>query len=290
MATVAAVGLTALVAAPAAQTPTGQTFRTAVDVVRIDATVRTGNTPVVGLTAADFVLTDNGVRQTIEAVALEAVPIDVTIVVDTGSDMADDIDGLAGQIPKIAALARPTDRIRLMSAGTYVRDLMPAVEAGNAPAWPALQASGTTSAYDALAAALLRAVPTDRRHLVIAMMNGVDAISALGAESLRDIARVSGATLNISQVDLAIEPVQPPRYSTGRERLDKYRCAFSKVCGPTRQFWIPYDERRFEILDEAARLTGGEVYFPSLFTVASASAIFERAFADYRRSYLLLSE
>jgi tetratricopeptide (TPR) repeat protein len=277
-------------ALPAArQVQTGQTFRTTADVVTIDVMVRSNGTPVGGLTAEDFVVLDNGVPQAIEAVELEAVPIDVSIVVDTGNDMAGQIEGLSEQVRKIAALARPTDRIRLMSAGTYVTDVVPAVVAAEAPAWPILTTDGTTSAFDGLAAALLRPVPSDRRHLVIAMMNGIDAISAIDAAAVRDIARRSGATLNIAQVDLHVEatPGRPPRIYSGRERRDSHRCQTAMLCQPTRDFWIPYDERRFEMLDEAARLTGGEVYFPSLFTVASASAIFRRVFEDYRRSYLL---
>jgi tetratricopeptide (TPR) repeat protein len=285
----AVTGLAALQALPAAQIPAGQTFRATTDVVTIDVTVRTGGTPVGGLTARDFVLRDNGVPQEIDAIELDAVPVDVTLVVDTGEDMASRIDGLSEQVGRIAALARPTDRIRLMSAGTYVRDVVPAIEAADAPPWPTLSTGGTTSAFDALAAALLRSVPLDRRHLVIAMMNGIDAISAVDAVAVRDIASRSDATLNIAQVDLTIEssPPNPPTIRSGRERLDSYRCQASLVCSPQRHFWVPYDERHFDILSDAAELTGGQVYFPSLFTVASASAIFERAFADYRRSYLL---
>ena len=37
-------------------------FRSATDLVSVDVTVRTGDKPVPGLGAADFVLLDNGIR------------------------------------------------------------------------------------------------------------------------------------------------------------------------------------------------------------------------------------
>jgi VWFA-related protein len=269
----------------------GQRFRTTADAVVIDVSVRTNGIPVAGLEADDFVLTDNGVRQDIDALALEAVPIDVTIVIDTGKDMVHQIDGLTRQARLIAGLARPTDRVRVMAAGTYVRDLVPAAPvAERAPMPERLTTAGPTAAYDALAAALLRPVPSDRRHLVLAMMNGIDAISAIDITALRDIARASGATLNVSQVDMTIEssPILDILVvRSGRQRVDEDRCQTTLICEPSRMDWVPYDERMFDELDEAARMTGGQVYFPSIFTVASASNIFERAFEDYRRSYLL---
>src|SRR5579862_6322013 len=55
-------------------------FRASTDVVSIDVSVMSGRSPVAGLGAADFTLDDNGVRQTIDAVAMAGLPIDVTFV------------------------------------------------------------------------------------------------------------------------------------------------------------------------------------------------------------------
>ena len=43
----------------------GQTFRTAADVVMVDVSVKQGNKPVAGLAVKDFELRDNGVLQRI---------------------------------------------------------------------------------------------------------------------------------------------------------------------------------------------------------------------------------
>ena len=74
--TAAAIGAPVLDAAQAV-------FRARTDSVAISASVKRGNDPVAGLTARDFMLTDNGVPQAIEAVTIESVPLDVTLFMDT---------------------------------------------------------------------------------------------------------------------------------------------------------------------------------------------------------------
>ena len=57
-------------------------FRTGIEVVRLDVSVIRGGVPVVGLTARDFALTDNGIAQDVESVTLEQLPLSVTLVLD----------------------------------------------------------------------------------------------------------------------------------------------------------------------------------------------------------------
>jgi hypothetical protein len=51
-------------------------FRSSAEGIGVHVSVRDRNRPVGGLTAADFDVLDNGVRQTITAAAIESVPID----------------------------------------------------------------------------------------------------------------------------------------------------------------------------------------------------------------------
>src|ERR1041385_883162 len=69
-------------------------FRARGDLVSVDVSVRNHNLPVPDLTAKDFTLTDNNVKQVIESVSLGAVPIDVTLFIDTSGTTAGDLDGL----------------------------------------------------------------------------------------------------------------------------------------------------------------------------------------------------
>src|SRR5262249_17529907 len=67
-----------------------QTFRSGVDIVRVDALVTDGRKPIAGLAAADFELRDNGVVQTIDSAAPESLPLSLIFVLDTSGSVAGD--------------------------------------------------------------------------------------------------------------------------------------------------------------------------------------------------------
>ena len=79
----------ALIRGPvAAQQPAPQaTFTARVDSVRVDVDVRRGDTPVAGLTAADFEILDNGVRQQAELVSPTALPLNIVLALDASASL-----------------------------------------------------------------------------------------------------------------------------------------------------------------------------------------------------------
>jgi len=283
----------AAVAAPGAgQAPQQPVFRSALDVVTVDVAVRTGGTPVGGLTAKDFVLLDNGVAQTIESVEMEAVPIDVSVLIDANEDVEPSVASMNRQVPAIAALLRKGDRLRVTSISRQVSDVLRAQPAGGplvSP--PSLEPDGLSAAYDGLTAALLRPVDRSRRHIIVAVTNGIDAVSGLDAPAVAAIARRSPAVLHIVQVDVVREPLpadtpQDNLWTSGRDRSGgRFECQTRGLCGSTRSPWRPYDQKEFDVLKEAAEATGGALHVPGLFS--SAASIFRKVFEDYRRSYLL---
>jgi VWFA-related protein len=281
----------AVAAAGSGQSPQQPVFRSGTDVVTVDVAVREGGTPVGGLTAKDFVLLDNGVAQTIDSVEMEAVAVDVSILIDANEDVAGSVAALNRQVPSVAALLRAGDRIRVSAINGRVIDVLRAQPAAAASAQaPVLKAEGLSSAYDGLAAALLRAVDPARRHIIVALTNGIDAMSTLDAAAVREIARRSPAVLHIMQVDVARESNSPDaspdvRWSSARERLQRRQCGLIGLCRPTRNFWRPYDQKEFDVLKEAAEATGGALHVPGIFT--SAAGTFRKVLGDYRRSYLL---
>lgn len=263
-------------------------FRATLDVVTVDVSVRTGATPVGGLTASDFVLRDNGVRQTIESVEMAQVPVDVSVLIDANEDVTIGLETIHDDIRKIAAVLRPDDRLRVMSINDRVRDT---IRARAVPAFPALAAitpQGLSSANDGIAAALLRSAGGGRRHVVIAVTNGIDAVSTVSAAQVLALAKQSPAILHIVQLDMT--PVGDPpdvRWVTGRSRLDVARAALTGLKPPTRLFHRPYNDlREEEILRAAAEATGGALHRPGLLRGASVSLI-RTLLEDYRRSYLL---
>lgn len=281
--TLALLGVATAALAVRAQAPqaTQPVFRSSTDLVTIDVTVTTSGTPVAGLRASDFVLTDNGVPQTLEVVALEAVPATVTIVLDIGDFMRETIKSFVDDVRKIAEMVRPGDEVRLMAIDTYVHDLIPLRAAA---AWPRIDrftTNGLASAHDALGAAMMRQHDPGRQHMIIAITNGVDTGSVLDVNALTEIARRSSAPLHIVPADLVLEDVGPPkRYTTRRERgIGEGRIK--------RRFWMPFHDRDFELQEQATHLTGGDWLLPDLFVNRGASIIFEKFYRTHRRSYRL---
>ena len=79
------LGAAILAAIPAGADPQqapNATFRTGVDAVAVEASVRRGNRPVTGLKIGDFQLLDNGVPQQISDLNYERLPIDVTVLLE----------------------------------------------------------------------------------------------------------------------------------------------------------------------------------------------------------------
>ncbi len=253
----------------------GVVFRTRIDAVPVEVSVRSGGTPVGGLTARDFVLLDNGVRQQIEVVDPEEVPLDVSLLIDTSGSTAPFVEQLKADMRKIAALLRPDDRLRLLTIDTSVNEIFPMQPAARHPAIDRMTVSGLTSLYDALAASMLRPVGANRRHIVIAMTDGVDTISALDARAFREVARRSEATLHIAHVNPG-----------GASNLAAFQCRLMGLCSLSQRFWIPFQDHDPAVLADAARLTGGDLYEPGLFSGGPVS-IFKQILDDFRRSYVL---
>jgi hypothetical protein len=184
----------------------GQTFRSSTDVVMVDVSVRDNGRPVTGLTVADFVLTDNGVRQQIESVEAAAVPIDVTLVMDVSGNPrgpwakrippAKTIASVEAEARQVTSLLRPDDRVRLLATDTYVQQLWPLQAVVGGQPIRSLESDGLSALYDTLAIALLQPVEPARRHVVIARTKGRDTscdhcgcgarCGAIGRCSIRD--------------------------------------------------------------------------------------------------------
>jgi hypothetical protein len=217
---------------------------------------------VLGLTAADFTLKDNGVAQTIDAVVVEAVPIDVTLVLDTSGSAAGAIPRMLADVRKIAGRLRATDRFRLLTIDTYVHQLLPMQPAGR-QVWPArLPYNGASAVHDALVAGLLTPVDVDRRHLIVALTDGLDTTSTLDADAVRRVAGRSDAVLHIVAVSSeAAAPPVPPN-------------------------WLPRRDFELDGLQDAARRTGGDLYRDGALG-ADVVGAFDRVFEDFRSSYVL---
>ena len=175
-----------------------QVFRSGVDGVVIPVSVRSGNKPVTGLTAADFELRDNGVQQEIRDAIAEKMPIDLTVLLDLSSS----VDGpmlkrLKDAVTDTAGLLRSDDRIRLVSISQVLREIFSLRPKSGAMPLDSLSAGGATSLYDGLAATMMRTTDPGRRQLIVAFTDGRDSTSIIDEGTAKALARITDAVVDI---------------------------------------------------------------------------------------------
>jgi VWFA-related protein len=250
--------LVTLVLAIASAGPRAQqqpTFRSVSDLVAVQVSVHTARSVVSGLAAADFELTDNGVRQEISAVSADKVSADVTLVVDTSGSVIRSLDRFKSDVRRMADELRQNEQLRLITFDTSVREVLPMAPAARRVPVDAIRSGDLTSLLDAMLMALARAPRPDRRHLVFVFTDGYDNASLLGYSALPALAGRVDAVLHIVLV---------------------------KVTGvPT-----PAVNPAFDALAAAAERTGGALYPPGE-APADVVAAFRLALEAFRHGYVL---
>jgi VWFA-related protein len=178
-------------------------FSTRVDNVRVDVEVRRDERLVQGLTAADFDVLDNGVRQKVEIVAPSAFPVSVVLALDSSASLDQKerthlvragtrvIDGL--KPGESAALVTFSDRITILSPFTpdaaKLRTLLAA---------PA--ASGDTAVFDAAHVAMLLGTSAPGRPIVILFSDGDDTASFLTEDAVVQTAQRTAAVVCVVMI------------------------------------------------------------------------------------------
>lgn len=195
--------IAALLTAQAVSSPQ-TTFRSGIEVVELDVSVTRGGVPVAGLTARDFVLTDNGATQEVESVTLEQLPLSVTMVLDTSQSVAGDrLQHLVQAGEGLVAALHPDDRAALVTFSHAVDLLVPMT--GDTPsirtALGAMTGNGATSVRDAIHLAL-QIRPHDRsRPLLLVFTDGHDTASWLTEDAAIDSAKRAGVVIHAVRVE-----------------------------------------------------------------------------------------
>ena len=244
----------------------GAIFRSTTATVNVSVSVKRGNAAVPNLKAADFLLSDNGVPQTIEALSIETVPIDVTLFLDTSGSTAGHLDDMKKDVQTIVQFLRAGDKFRLLTIGDSVYESVPWVPAGTKVDLTFGAVGGISLIRDALMLAMVHRVDPGRRHLIVGMTDRQDCGSVVTAKLMYEMAGRTEAVIHL--VD----------YSGGGGD-SRYRV---RSCTPRGSNY------GVQAIDDAADRTGGELHEQSRFFRASSLArAFRTVFDDFRQSYVL---
>jgi VWFA-related protein len=171
-------------------------FRAKTEVVAISVSVKRGNAPVGTLATKDFALFDNDIAQTIEALTIESVPLDVTLFMDTSGSTAGALDRMKRSVASIAGMLRPEDRFRLLTIGLAVETVVPWQSAGRLGPLTMQAVPGISLVYDALAVAFMHEPTSGRRHLIVALTDGEDCGSLVDGPRVLEMSGRSEAVLH----------------------------------------------------------------------------------------------
>jgi VWFA-related protein len=255
-------------------------FRATTETVAVNVSVKDGNVPVQGLTVRDFRLYDNDVAQEIAAVSIDAVPVDLSIVVTNSGNPFIPIDSTRRAVDGIVAFLRPSDRYRVLTTGSAIVNAIPWRAAGAPDTSAIRQVSGETQMIaDAVVMALLHRQSPDRRHLVVALGGSQSHCSLASGDALRRSAERSGAVFHWINLRRGL-PITLRLWA--EDYVDPGVRAFCRLETATGG---PNDFESF--LTDAARVTGGAVHSAWLGDDKVAVEAFDQIFDDFRRSYVL---
>jgi Ca-activated chloride channel family protein len=180
------------------------TFRAETELVALTVTVTDSRQqPIGNLTAADFVVLDEGVQQPVTFFAVGEVPLDLTLLVDASSSMRDKMDVAREAVRGLARKLRPDDRVSVVEFRDAVVERQEMTQDRKAveAALDQMTAQGGTALYNALYVALTgvkEGTGPDgrvRRQSIVVLSDGEDTSSLVGYEDVLEKARRRGATI-----------------------------------------------------------------------------------------------
>jgi len=278
LALVCCLGVTSVVSAqqptpmpqepPAMPTPL---FRAVANVVRVDTLVTERGKPLSKLTAEDFELFDNGVRQTVTAASIEDVDVDVVLVLDTSRSVAGTrLQALRDAAGALVRNLRDGDRAAVVTfaSGVTVNAPLTTDHTAVSRALETAEARGATSLVDAAWTSVLLAHGNDRPTLVLVFSDGVDTASWLRTPPVLELA---------SRANLVVDAVV-----AGGARLIGQR---GKPPQNGNTAGAPADARVEDFLVDVTRATGGSIVDGS--SGSRLEGAFVAALKEFRTRYQL---
>ena len=174
-------------------------FRSKIEAVEVDVAVTRGGTTVAGLTADNFVVTDNGVIQDVAATLLAAEPLRLTLVLDVSKSVSG--SRLASLIKASRAMVqalRPQDQVSLITFSHRITSVLPMGHDRSAinDALTMMSGDGATALRDAAYLGLATAADEHSRALLLLFSDGLDTASFLTEETVVESAKRSNAVVH----------------------------------------------------------------------------------------------
>jgi hypothetical protein len=218
---------TALAVSAGRQIQQPPVFHATIDAVLVDVSVMDGRRPVAGLTAADFVLSDSGIRQVVRDARVDAIPIDLVLMLDTSQSFREILGHrLTETMTGIRAQLRDSDRLDLLGFDSVVRRVSKPGEL----LVPVSPDRRHTALWDALAAALLLHADPGHRRLIVALTDGVDTGSYLGYAMVAAIVDRTQAPFYAVVLTDAMRPWMDRLVGTGRTEINSYAWWLTDIC------------------------------------------------------------
>lgn len=240
-----AVALTWLPTLPplVAQQPT---FSVSTDLVTVDVLAFRGREPIVGLTADDFEVTDNGVPQTISSIDVPG-GAHVIAVLDTSASVEGEVLArLSDAVDALFDRLTPDDRITVVTFGDRVRLVLRAALPGDSLSVVrrGLVATGGTALHDALLLASVMTGVDSRPAVMVVFTDGADTVSWTTAPAVLKMLEAGNVVVfpvgaGLAELPMSAAGMQPSPYLSSRTWLGAEAT----------------DAPRF--LDRVARVSGG---------------------------------
>jgi VWFA-related protein len=265
--------------------PEQQVYRFEVEVrtVYVDVFVTRNGKSVTGLTASDFEVLDNGVRQEVRLMDVDTMPMSVMLLLDTsGSVLGRKLAHLREAAHAIIGRLGEEDEVGLMSFSYEQQFLEPTRDIGRVhEALNRSKLGGPTALYDALYSGLKLAEARPGRPLVLVYTDGTDNASLITASEVLDVVKESEAVVHAvsirSRAGVTFQNTQAARLTYWRQ--------FPAKVGPRGNSKFNDPDRFLEALTET---TGGRVWYAD--SSEGLKSAYLRVFEEMATRYILSFE
>ncbi len=172
--------------------PQPPTFSTAIEAVRVDVLVTENGEVVRGLRPVDFEVLDDGVRQDVDLVTFEQLPLNVTLALDLSHSVSGErLDHLRSAGHALLDGLRSEDQAALLTFSHMVtlRESQTADIGRVRTALDQVRPLGDTALVDGVYSALLQASPGFGRNLLLVFSDGLDTSSWLRPDDVLESAQ-----------------------------------------------------------------------------------------------------